>query len=98
MDTLLRNGFVYTADAANTCFARGALLISQGRLRWIGNESQLPDAADAHVVDLGGRIVMPGMINTHAHGGLSLHRLYVRTGTDGSAVGTLGDGGGSAGI
>ena len=74
MDTLLRNGFVYTADAAHTCYARGAVRISQGRVRWIGNESQLPDAADAHVVDLGGRIVMPGMINTHAHGGLSLHR------------------------
>lgn len=77
MDTLLRNGFVYTGDAAHTCFAKGALLVSQGRVQWIGNESQLPDGADAagaNVIDLGGRIVMPGMVNTHAHGGLSLHR------------------------
>ncbi|MEO6624888.1 MAG: amidohydrolase [Burkholderiaceae bacterium] len=74
MDTLFRNGFVYTGDATHTCFANGALLVSQGRVRWVGNESHLPDASGAKVVDLGGRIAMPGMINTHAHGGLSLHR------------------------
>ena len=74
MDTLLRNAFVYTGDARHTCFARGALLVSQGRLRWVGNESQRPDTPGAQVVDLGGRVVMPGLINTHTHGGLSLHR------------------------
>lgn len=74
MDTLLRNAFVYTGDADHTCFAHGALLVSQGRLRWVGDESQSPDASHTRAVDLGGRVVMPGLINTHTHGGLSLHR------------------------
>ena len=74
MDTLLCNAFVYTGDVGHTCFARGALLISQGRLSWVGNEAQRPEAHAARVVDLGGRVVMPGLINTHTHGGLSLHR------------------------
>ena len=74
MDTLLRNAFVYTGDAGHGCFASGALLISQGRLRWVGDEAQRPDAPGARVVDLGGRVVMPGLVNTHTHGGLSLHR------------------------
>ncbi|MSQ52183.1 MAG: amidohydrolase [Betaproteobacteria bacterium] len=74
MDTLLRNAFIYTGDVGHTCFARGALLISQGRLRWVGDESQLPDAPLAQVFDLGGGVVMPGLVNTHTHGGLSLHR------------------------
>ena len=73
-DTLLRNAFIYTGDARHTCFAQGALLISQGRLRWVGEESQSLAAPQARVVDLGGRVVMPGLINTHTHGGLSLHR------------------------
>ena len=74
MDTLLRNAFIYTGDAHHTCFVHGALLVSQGRLRWVGDEAQRPDTPVARVVDLGGRIVIPGLINTHTHGGLSLHR------------------------
>ena len=69
MDTLLRNAFVYTGDAAHTCFPRGSLLVSQGRLRWVGDEAQQPESPGAWVVDLGGRVVMPGMVNTHTHGG-----------------------------
>jgi 5-methylthioadenosine/S-adenosylhomocysteine deaminase len=74
MQALLRNAFVYTGDARHTCFERGALLVSDGRLRWVGDESRRPDVPDARVVDLGGRVVMPGLVNTHTHGGLSLHR------------------------
>ena len=81
MDTLLHNAFVYTGDAHHTCFARGALLVSQGRLSWVGDESQRPDAPRARVVDLGGRVVIPGLINTHTHGGLSLHRGCCDAGT-----------------
>ena len=74
MDTLLRNGFIYTGDAAHACFASGALLISQGQVLWVGDAAQCPAAPGARVLDLGGRVVMPGLINTHTHGGLSLHR------------------------
>ena len=74
MDTLLRNAFVYTGDVRHTCFEQGAVLISEGRLRWIGAASALAETPSARVVDLGGRVVMPGLINTHTHGGLSLHR------------------------
>ncbi len=75
MDTLLRNAFVYTGDAGHTCFARGALLISQGNLTWVGDETSRPELVPGtRMVDLQGRVVMPGLINTHAHGGLSLHR------------------------
>lgn len=73
-DTLLCNAFVYTGDASHSCFSRGALLVSGGRLRWVGDASEAPQGTGMRVVDLGGRIVMPGLINTHTHGGLSLHR------------------------
>lgn len=74
MDTLLRNAFVYTGDAEHRCFPRGALLVSGDRLAWVGHESECPPTSAASVRDLGGRVVIPGLINTHAHGGLSLHR------------------------
>lgn len=74
MYTALRNAFVCTGDAEHSCFPRGALLMAGPRIVWVGNESDLPAAPNATMRDLGGRVVIPGLINTHAHGGLSLHR------------------------
>lgn len=74
METLLRNAFVYTGDRQHTCHTRGALVIREGRVAWIGAEEHCPAAPGAQVIDLAGRVVMPGLINTHTHGGLSLHR------------------------
>ncbi len=74
-DLLLYNAFVYTGDAEHRCIPHGALWISQGRLRWVGEDAACPHApSGSRVIDLEGRVVMPGMVNTHAHGGLSLHR------------------------
>jgi predicted amidohydrolase YtcJ len=66
-DVLVRNARVYTADAARP-WAR-ALAIKDGRLVAVGNDAD----ADAHrgprttVVDAGGRLVVPGLIDTHFH-------------------------------
>ena len=71
---LLRNAAVYTADAAHSCHLDGALLIEDGRVAWVGPAAEVPPAPAAKVVDLGGRVLMPGMVNTHAYGGMGLHR------------------------
>ncbi len=53
----------------------GAILIEDGKIAWIGESDNLPATAnEATGEDLGGRVVIPGLINTHAHGGLSTHR------------------------
>lgn len=74
MDLLLRNAFIYTGDASHRCVPRGAMHVSQGRVRWVGADADCLPLQGAREVDLGGRVVMPGLVNTHAHGGLSLHR------------------------
>jgi 5-methylthioadenosine/S-adenosylhomocysteine deaminase len=74
MKTLLTNGFVYTGDAEHRCYPDGALLLDGTRIEWLGPASDAPAVPDAAVHDLGGRVVVPGLINTHAHSGLSLHR------------------------
>jgi imidazolonepropionase len=52
-----RDGFAAIADAA--------LLIEQGRVAWTGPASRAP-AAD-EIVDAGGRAVLPGFVDSHAH-------------------------------
>src|SRR6185437_2571786 len=44
-----------------------AMIIDNGRIKWVGAASQLKSPASAEVVDLSNRYVMPGIINLHGH-------------------------------
>jgi 5-methylthioadenosine/S-adenosylhomocysteine deaminase len=51
------------------------VLISDGRIDWIGPAVDCPSVpTGTEEKNLRGGVVIPGLINTHAHGGLSLHR------------------------
>jgi imidazolonepropionase len=58
---------VINDDGAGAFAARtdAALVIAEGRVAWTGPASQAP-AADA-MVDAGGRAVLPGFVDSHAH-------------------------------
>ncbi|PTT88286.1 imidazolonepropionase [Pelomonas sp. HMWF004] len=60
----------------------GALLVSGGRLRWVGPTAQLPpEAAGAEVVELHGALVTPGLVDCHTHlvyGGNRAHEFEQR--------------------
>lgn len=47
-----------------------ALVITDGRLSWVGPASKLKAPKGAHVEDLKGRYVLPGLIDNHVHLGL----------------------------
>jgi imidazolonepropionase-like amidohydrolase len=47
--------------------ASAAMVIDNGRIQWVGPASQLKVPAGAQTVDLGGKFVMPGIINLHGH-------------------------------
>jgi len=47
--------------------AHSAMIIDNGRIRWVGPVAQLQVPAAAEVVDLAGKFVMPGLINLHGH-------------------------------
>lgn len=52
-----------------------------GRFLWVGALPHIGAAAGAEVVDLGGQLVIPGLVDAHVHlinGGLSLSRLDLR--------------------
>lgn len=74
MASVLRNAFIYTGDAAHRCIPAGALRIAGGRIDWIGETADLTAQDLARSEDLGGLVVIPGLINTHTHGGLGIHR------------------------
>jgi predicted amidohydrolase YtcJ len=67
IDLLLVNGKVVTLDAASS--VSEALAIEAGRVVATGSAEQLRKLAGpaTHVIDLGGRTVIPGLIDSHIH-------------------------------
>lgn len=63
---------VVTADAAGRVLAPGALEVAGDRIRWVGDPAERP-AGDAEVVRLPG-LLMPGLVNCHAHSPMTLLR------------------------
>jgi imidazolonepropionase len=58
-------GELVTNQQGFTALADAALVIDDGRLAWTGAASRAP-AAD-QVIDAGGRAVLPGFVDSHAH-------------------------------
>lgn len=68
----LTNCTVLTADEKDTFFPRGRVQIQDGRILAVGSEEDIP--LEGEVVDLGGGLVMPGLVNTHTHSHSSIFR------------------------
>ena len=58
-------GLLATQDPELGEIPDAALVIEDARLAWIGSATQAPEADTA--VDLGGRCVLPGFVDSHAH-------------------------------
>lgn len=49
--------------------AGAAMIVDNGRITWIGSSARVKPPAGAEIVELGGKFVMPGLINLHGHVG-----------------------------
>jgi len=65
MRILLFNGRIH--PRADSPASVGALLIESGKVAWAGDPEQLGSPTPAGSVDLGGRTVLPGLIDAHIH-------------------------------
>ena len=67
-DSLLINGKILTQDAKNS--VRQALAVRDGKIAATGSNAEIGKLAGrgTRVIDLGGRTVIPGMIDSHLHG------------------------------
>ena len=67
MRTLIKNAWILTMDEQLTTYRNGMVLIEETRIAYVGEaNATLLERAD-EVIDARGGILMPGMINTHAH-------------------------------
>lgn len=68
MTTILADGWLITMNARREVLERGSVAVAGERIVGVGTLAQLAKAhPDAETVDCAGRIVMPGMVNTHTH-------------------------------
>ncbi|MER6942628.1 imidazolonepropionase [Nonomuraea sp. NPDC000554] len=58
-------GLLYTGDPEREEIGDAAVVIEDDRIAWVGEAGQAPDA-DVRV-DAGGRCVIPGFVDSHAH-------------------------------
>ncbi len=69
----IRNGYLLTLDKEDRRIPRGDLLISADRIDYVGPRlDSVPE--DAEVIDASGKLVMPGLVNVHAHTNEVLNR------------------------
>ena len=66
-DTILVNGRIATLDNHNSFHS--AVAISNGRFQALGRDTEVLDYRDSNtkIIDLGGRTVIPGLIDSHNH-------------------------------
>jgi len=73
-DLLIVNGTVLTFDANNTEISNGVVAVSKDSITAVGPASELSDWSASRVVDAGGGIIMPGLINSHTHASMTCFR------------------------
>ena len=73
---LLHHAGILTMDAGRRLFTDGAMLIENDRITRVGRTPDLLPLAppDAEIIDLAGKWVLPGFVNTHVHTSQQLGR------------------------
>jgi cytosine/adenosine deaminase-related metal-dependent hydrolase len=90
ISTLYTNAAIITINSSREIILDGAILVSGSRILAIGKTSTLQSrlSPNTKTISLKGRIILPGLINTHSHLAQSLLRGLAKTSlsTPGSAT------------
>lgn len=75
VDVLLTNAHILTMDEAFTQYRRGALAVQGDSIVAVGPQEEITAQFTAgQVVDCGGKVLMPGLVNAHTHVPMTLLR------------------------
>jgi 5-methylthioadenosine/S-adenosylhomocysteine deaminase len=74
-DILLTNAIILTMDEKLNRFEPGAVAILGDKIQAVGSETDLKNTVSARkIIDCGGKVLMPGLVNAHTHVPMALLR------------------------
>jgi predicted amidohydrolase YtcJ len=75
-DTVFKNGYVYTVDARSS--VANAVAVRAGKIVYVGADRGAAPfvGPKTKVIDLGGRMMLPSFIDSHAHAGMTAVSLF----------------------
>ena len=74
MNIVITNGILISMNSSKEIFEKGMVIINDDTISYAGDEKSALIPTNSKVIDAGGGIIMPGLINTHTHIGMSLFR------------------------
>ncbi len=75
VDTIFTNAIVLTMDNEYNLFSNGAVAVENGEIVASGPADSISkDYSSTNVVDCGGKVLMPGLVNAHTHVPMTLLR------------------------
>ncbi len=69
-ETVVLRNMTVIDGTGKAAAANSALVMTDGRIAWVGPVAQLKAPEGAKTVDLGGKFVIPGLIDSHVHIGI----------------------------
>jgi len=70
----IKNAYILTINEKKEVYSQGDILIEDDKLKAVGKVNPEDVLPDAQVVEAKGKIIMPGLINTHVHTSQQLER------------------------
>ncbi|WP_026690351.1 amidohydrolase family protein [Alteribacter aurantiacus] len=67
MKTAYINGRIFTINGEHDCYENGMFVVDGREFSYIGDQNPEEESRADKVVDLKGKWVMPGLVNTHSH-------------------------------
>lgn len=69
-ELLVKNALIITVDQKHTIYKNGFMASKDGKIAMIGDMADMPENIQAEkVIDACGNALLPGLIDTHGHGG-----------------------------
>ena len=75
--TVLKNGLLIDGKG-NAAKPHQTVIISNGKIDWVGDDEKAINPKDANMIDLNGKAIMPGLVMLHEHMYISAHDISTR--------------------